>query len=104
MCPGTRLRRGTFLSRSSWLRLIGILDPALGGWPQSREVREPESWLEAEVLEEVREGMQLVRCGSPVPRALVAVVVVVGSEGRDESSTGETDLRRTNRALVYYIY
>lgn len=103
MCPGTRLRRGTFLSRSSWLRLIGILDPALGGWPQSREVREPESWLEAEVLEEVREGMQLVRCGSPVPRALVAVVVV-GSAGRDESSTGETDLRGTNRALVYYIY
>ena len=101
MCPGARLRRGTFLSRSSWLRLIGILDPALGGWPQSREVREPESWLEAEVLEEVREGMQLVRCGSPVPRALAAVV---GSAGRDESSTGETDLQGTRRALVYYIY
>ena len=101
MCPGTRLRRGTFLSRSSWLRLIGILDPALGGWPQSREVREPESWLEAEVLEEVREGMQLVRCGSPVPRVLAAVV---GSAGRDESSTGETDLQGTGWALVYYIY
>ena len=76
---------------------MGILEPEVGA---SREVREPESWLEAEVLEEVREGMQLVRSGSPVPRALVAVV---GSAGRDESSTGETDLQWTRRALVEYL-